>query len=273
LYRPGDKKVKKGEYKVGDQCFATARAVEKTHGFCGGHFKKWNKENDPEANVASGKKRSATSQKKRQEVVEKNREIVENSNNTLNEKTKEILGVLGKNEKYDLIYEYSLMKSLNIDPQKEKYAEKFAFALWLNTPEAMRMPKTMEEAAEILGVVMVTLAMWRRSPEITRIINDKARESHCRSYPYIFEKLLEQVALGSERAMDIGLKHIKELEAEMAGNKSKLPNISEKLIEEARRSTEGTSSDRLTGVANIVKKVVIYDSMIAGNIKPNDTVQ
>jgi hypothetical protein len=271
IYQAGDKKVLRGEYKIGDQCNATARNAEKTNSLCGGHFRKWNKINNPQVNAEIASKQSESLRASRRAVEQKNKDIVENSNNILTETAQEILQVLGKNEKYDLVYEYSLLKRLNANPQQESYSEKFAFAMWLNTPEHSRTPKTIEEVPDILGVQLVTLSLWRRSPELVRIMNNKARESFCRAYGYITEKLLERVAGGSEKAMDVGLKHIKEIEAEIGANSRSTP-AAPKLLDEAKKINE-SGIDRFVGVANQVKKIANYDALINGNVKPNDTVQ
>jgi hypothetical protein len=239
------------------------------HGFCGGHLKRWNMTNDPKANAEAGRLQSESLRASRKLAIDKNKGIVESSNAILTETAQEILQVLGKNEKYDLVYEYSLLKRLNPNPQRESYTEKFAFALWLNTPESARTPKTIEEVPEILGVTLVTLASWRRSPEIVRIINNKARESFCRSYGYTTEKLLERVAAGSEKAIDVALKHIKEIEAEM-GAKGKSAPVDATLLDQARKINEGSDVSRFVGVANQAKKIAIYDSLLNGNVKPND---
>lgn len=269
IYAAGDKGVLSGKYKIGDRCVAYCRNVEKLSGFCYGHFKKWNMANNPEVNAAAGRLQSESLRARKKKAVEKNKEIVENANEVLNDIDKEILAVLGKTETCDLVYEYSLARAHNINPQTEKYAEKFAFAMWLNTPESKRTPKTIEEAAEILGVAIVTLALWRRSPELVRIFNSKAKQSFMGTLPWVHQKLLKRVYDGSEKAMDVSIKIIKEYESESGQNSKPLPTSPE-MLNEAMKINEGSDVSRLTGVANQVKKVVNYNAMLNGNVKPND---
>jgi hypothetical protein len=212
-----------------------------------------------------------THRKKMARISARSKENLEKSSDNLSETTKEILGVMGKNDPYDLSYEYALLKQLNPEPQNEKYAEKFAFAMWLNTPESVREPKSLLEAATILGVAEPTLALWRRSPELVRIFNNKAKETACRSYPYIIEKALERVAVGSERAMDILLKHIKEIQADTEP-KSKIPLLSAALIAEAKNINEDGKTSKIEGVANHTLKAAQYDALTDGAVKV-DTVQ
>jgi len=269
IYVEGDELVLSGKYKVGEQCVATSRNVEAMRGFCGGHFRKWNKENDPEVIKAISAKQGESLRKSRDKAREKNKEIVENSENNLNDIDKEVLQVLGKNEKCDLVHEYSFLKRLNSNPQSESYAEKFAFAMWLNTPEVSRTPETMDEVAQILGVSVYSLSLWRRSPELVRIFNNKAKQSFIGSLPWVHSKLLKRVATGSEKAMDVSIKIIKEYEVEI-GETAKKEKVEPKLLDEARKINEGGEANKFIGVANQVKKVAAYDMLVNGNVKPND---
>jgi hypothetical protein len=269
IYATGDKLVLSGKYKVGEQCVAQCRNVELTQGFCYGHFKKWNKENNPDVNAKAGRKQSDSLRASAQKARDRNREIVDNLNDNLTDIDQEVLQVLGKNEKCDLIYEYSILKRLNPNPQSESYAEKFAFAIWLNTPESKRTPTTIEEVPEILGVSIYSLNSWRRSPELVRIFNNKAKQSFVGSLPWIHDKLLKRVAGGSEKAMDVSIKIIKEYETEM-GAKTKTAQVGQKLLDEAKTINETSGTDRFVGVANQVKKVAAYDMLVNGNVKPND---
>jgi len=212
-----------------------------------------------------------THRKKMARITKFTKDNLEKSSEDLSDTTKEILSVMGKNDPYDLSYEYALLKKLNPEPQNEAYAEKFAFAMWLNTPESVRTPKTLAEAAPILGVVETTLALWRRSPELVRIFNNKAKETACRSYPYIIEKALERVAVGSERAMEILLKHIKEIQAD-SEPKSRIMPLPAGMLDEAIKINTDSKSNKIEGVTNQTIKAAQYDALTDGNIKV-ETVQ
>lgn len=273
IFEAGDKQVMDGKKQIGEQCSSLIYPTENNMGFCGGHLKKYNRIHNPEKNAEIGRKQSDTARANRLNAIHKNKEIVDNCNDTLSEKTKEIMRVLGKQEKYDLISEYSTIKVLNPSPLSEKYAEKFAFAMWMNTPEMSRTPKTVEEVAPILGVSVSTLALWRRSPELVKIVNDKATEAAIACYPYVWEKLMERVHDGSERAMVDALKHIKELITERGG-KPKPLDLSPSLLDEARKINETGSPIKVIGVTDKAKKADIYDALVNGDIKPtNETVQ
>jgi hypothetical protein len=271
IFQVGDPKVKDGTRKEGERCTGMY-ASEKTHGLCGGHYRAWCSKNEPETNRAHTEKQKQTMLAHNKKVKEKNNEVITNIEEKLSETSKEILRVMGKNESYDLEYEYSLLRCLNPRPEIENYTEKFAFALWLNTPEPKRTPKTVDEAAQILGFNILTLTLWRRSPELVNIYNVKAKESVLRCYPYLIEKALENVSRGNERSLDIMLKHVKELENEKK-DKSKFPLLPKDLIEESKVVMADGNTGMLRGVANAVNKTAQLNSLLNGDIKPNETVQ
>jgi hypothetical protein len=268
IYAAGDKLVLKGKYQVGEQCVAQCRNVELTQGFCYGHFKNWNKKNNPDVNAKAGRKQSDSLRASAQKARDRNREIVDSLNDNLTDIDREVLQVLGKNETCDLVHDYSVLKVLNPGPQSESYAEKFAFAIWLNTPESKRTPTTIEEVPEILGVSIYTLSLWRKSPELVRIFNNKAKQSFVGALPWIHSKLLNRVAGGSEKAMDVSIKIIKEYEVEMGAN-VKQAKVDPLLLDEAKKINEGDAG-RFFGVANQAKKAANYDLLVSGDVKPND---
>ena len=266
IYQSGDKKVISGKYKIGDQCIRKSVGDE-THGFCFGHFKKWSKINDPEANSKLSDKQKATMLRHNKKREEKNKELNIEGREKLGAETQGILDAMGLNDEFDLLKEYTICKTLNSNPTQEKFAEKFAFAMWLNTAEALRTPKTLEDVHNILGVTDFTISLWKRSPEINRMINDKTREIVSKSYKYVWYKVLEGVDRGDPKSKEIALKHIKEVE-DKKEQKNIFPDIPKHLVEQATGTT-----GKLDNVANQVLKVAVYDSLITGNVKPNDTVQ
>ena len=265
-YVAGDKPVISGKYQIGDQCTRTSVGDE-THGFCFGHFKKWNKVNDPEANSKLSAKQKETMRRHNKKRDKKNKEINDEAKEKLVQEAQGILDAMGLNDEYDLLKEYTICKALNANPTQEKFAEKFAFAMWLDTAQALRTPKTLEEICVILNVGMFTLSLWKRSPEINRMINDKTREVVSKSYKYVWYKVLEGVDLGDPRSKDIALKHIKEV-MDKKEQKNTFPDIPQHLVEQATGAT-----GKLDNVANQVLKAAAYDSLVTGNVKPNDTVQ
>lgn len=271
VFAAGDPKVKDGTRKEGERC-GGSYASEKTHWLCGGHYRAWCAINEPDKNRAFTEKHKQGMAEHNKKVKEKNAEVIESGEEKLSEISKEVLQILGKNEPYDLEYEYSLLRGLNPRPEIENYTEKFAFALWLNTPEPKRTPKTIDEAAQILGFNKLTLALWRRSPELVNIFNTKARESALRCYPYLIEKALENVSRGNERSLDIMLKHVKELENEKK-EKSTFPKLSQEQVDEAKTITADGNTGMLRGVAQAVNKTAQFDNLLKGNIKSNETVQ
>lgn len=268
-YAADDKPVLGGRRKIGEVC-NSLQGKKSWGGFCFPHAAKMGMVPKEIMDEKANKIRE-THRLKMARIVKHSKETLEKSSNDLTETTKEILSVMGKNEAYDLTYEYALLKKLNPEPQNEAYAEKFAFAMWLNTPESVRTPKELAEAAKILGVVETTLALWRRSPELVRIFNNKAKETACRSYPYIIEKALERVASGSERAMEILLKHIKEIQAD-SEPKSKIPMLSPALLAEAKDINADGRPNKIELVADQTIKAAQYDAMTDGNVKV-ETVQ
>jgi hypothetical protein len=267
----GDPSVADGSRQPGEQC-AGMYASEKTHWLCGGHYRAWCSKNEPETNRAHTEKQKQTMLAHNKKVKEKHTQVIADTEEKLSETSREILAVMGKNEPYDLEYEYSLLRGLNPRPEIESYTEKFAFALWLNTPEAKRTPKTVEEAAQILGFSIITLHLWRRSPELVSIFNTKAKELALRCYPYLIEKALENVSRGNERSLDIMLKHVKELENEKKV-KSNFPSLPKDLVEESKVVMADGNTGMLRGVANAVNKTAQFNNLLNGDVKPNETVQ
>ncbi len=266
IYGVGDKKVIVGKYQVGEQC-RRVTATDETQGFCFGHFKKWNKVNDPAANSKLSDKQKATMLRHNKKREQKNKDIIQEETNKLSEDAQEILHVMKADKEYDLAKEYNMCKLLNINPTQEKFAEKFSFAMWLDTAEALRTPKELEEVCVILNVGIFTLNLWKRSPEIARIINDRVREIACGSLKYVWEKVLEGVSLGDNKCKDMAMRYIEKLE-ERKEQKNTFPDIPRHLVEEATGTT-----GKLDNVANQALKVAVYDALVSGNIKPNDTVQ
>jgi hypothetical protein len=266
IYVAGDKKVISGKYKIGDQCTRTS-VGDKTHGFCFGHFKKWNKINNPKANSKLSAKQKATMLRHNKKRELKNKDTNAESQGKLDAEAQKLVDVMGLSEEYDLLTEYTICRALNANPTQETFAEKFSFAMWLDTAKDKRTPDTLEEVAKILGVSIMTIHLWKRSPEINRMINDKTREVVSKSYKYVWFKVLEGVSQGDTRSKDIALKHIKEVE-DKKEVKNTFPDLPRDVVEQATGTT-----GKLDNVANQALKIAAYDSLLNGNVKPNDTVQ
>jgi len=145
--------------------------------------------------------------------------------------------------------------------------------MWLNTPDPQRSPKTDAEAAEILGVSTYTLATWRRSPELTRIINSDTKQIALRCYPYVWEKVMEGVGRGDKGYADLALKHIKEIEAAVASG-PKFPTLPQNLLDESKKICDDGTANRATGITDKVTKAAVYGGLVDGDIKPGgETVQ
>jgi hypothetical protein len=271
IYIDGDKAVIDGRAKVGDRCTCPAQVSEKSHWLCGGHLKQWNKLNNPDVNAETLAKQKATLQATRKRALDKNKEIVENSTEILGEATVGVLKQMNRNKEVDLAKEYLILKNLKQDPTQENYAEKYAFALWLNAPDTLRTPKTIEEAAQILGVSVFTVTVWRRSPEIIRIVNNDTKLTALRDYNYVWEKIMEGVARGDKGFADIALKHIKEIDAANS-TVGKAFNLPSELKEEAARICNDGTANRATGVTDKIKKVAVYDGLTNGDIKPSGEI-
>ena len=254
-----------GRAKVGDKC-PSKRASARSHWFCGGHLRQWNMENDPERVRRENAKGSETRKTIGCKFKQKNREIVARSREILGKETMSILKEMGLQEEFDLEQEYVLLKNINPDPTKERYAEKMAYFMYLATPEPMRRPQEIGEVCKILGVVQGTLAQWRRSPECIRAVNENVRDVASRSYRFVWEKLMEGVSRGDVRSMDIALKHIKEQDAKRPVNNDKL-NVSDALKQRAAEICNENGDPQLRGVADKAKKAAVYDGMISGGAK------
>ena len=65
----------------------------------------------------------------------------------------------------------------------------------------------------------------------------------------------------------MAMRYIEKLE-ERKEQKDTFPDIPKELVEQAKGIT-----GKLDNVANQVLKNAVYDSLVTGNVKPNDTVQ
>ena len=271
IYKETDKKVIAGKVKTGDQC-GCCRATESTRWLCGGHYTKWLSENEPEKLAEARKKQRESLTKYHKKLRDRNKEIFENRQTEISGETKEIVDAIGLGVEFDLAQEYAIYKQLNIDPTMEHYDEKFAFAMWLNTPEPKRTPKNIKDVPGILGVSEVTLQLWRRSPELSRIMTSKTREIVSTSYKLVWEKLMERVKAGDPRCFDIALKHIKEVLA-VDENKSKFPPLPQEVLDQSKKICADGTANMLKGVSNQATKTAAYDALLNGNVKPDETVQ
>ena len=265
-YVAGDGPVLSGKYQIGDQC--TRKSVGKeNHGLCFGHFKKWNKINDPAANKKLTAKQKETMLRHNKKREQKNKEIMSEEAEAMSKEALEVLHVMKADKEFDLAEEYVYCKALNLRPDQEKFVEKFVFALWLDTAAKLRIPKTFDEVCEILNVSIYTLNLWKRSPEIARMINEHVEGIVRGSLKWVISKVLLGVALGDQKSRDSMLKYIERIE-EKTESKNKFPDLPKHLVKEA-----ADAKGKLDNVANQVLKAAAYDSLTTGNVKPNDTVQ
>ena len=121
-----------------------------------------------------------------------------------------VLEAMGLNTQCDLKYEYTVFKALNMNPGVQQYDEKMAFSRWLETPEHLRVPSTMQEAADILGMSTRSLMGWKTSPDIINFINQDVESRIGGLYKMCIYRLGEGIDRGDKGCFEIFLKHFKE---------------------------------------------------------------
>jgi hypothetical protein len=214
-YQAGDKLVISGKKNIGDGCMARS-ATEENGGYCPGHARRVGAM--PQEKVeATNRKHKETWNDIRTKNGDKKKEltkdIIEGCKTEHGGKLKinhEVLEAMGLTSQCDIRYELGVFVATNAKPGVKYWNEKMAFAKWLETPAHLRVPPTMEEAADILGVSIKALMLWKSSPEIINFINDDIESRSSGLYKMFIYKLGEGIQRGDKGCMELFAKHFKE---------------------------------------------------------------
>lgn len=253
-YRVGDKSVTAGKKQVGDPCMACSGKPE-NGGYCPGHARQMGAM-PPEVVAAAVARRRASLDariargKGNKKAIEKEvgSAIAENVGKK-HDIDPRVLAALGLDVQGDLEYEYKVFLATNAKPGVNDWNEKMAFARWLSTPEHLRFPKTIEEAAKVLGMSVRALNMWKTSPEIINFINDDTKSRMMGLYRLTMYELGKGVVRGDPQCMKEVIRHCEKME-ETSKDKRRALDIPKEMQQQANdfaRSTNDVNhADALT---------------------------
>jgi hypothetical protein len=181
-YKSGDELVVSGKKQIGEIC-NLQYGSERYGGYCPAHARQMG--TMPAEDMEYERKRRSETKAEQKERKDKATQAALNDE-SLN---KNVLTALNLNQPCDLRVEYAELKALNQRRTFINYDEKFAFARWLQTPQHLRKPQAVEDAAVILGVSPNTLNNWRTSPDIIKIINADTENRALGLFPLAMYKL------------------------------------------------------------------------------------
>lgn len=190
IYREGDLKVKKKEYKPGQQCKGFPDKKGKYKGYCFYHY--WTLYKRGELKLEGEDKAEIEAKIERAEI---NKEKAKNNRITnkkeVGEKATEYLYYLGKlaGEGINAVSIYESIKKLNPLPSMISGTEKYLFALWLASPANSRIPEDMIGFAELVGVSVGTLTQWQHSDTIYKLYSEN-RKQFMAQYGHIADMML-----------------------------------------------------------------------------------
>ncbi len=255
IFKADDPAVKFGKRVVGEVC-RSDRGSPKYNGFCAGHAR--------QAGLITPEQTAEATQKRLENIKKTREKINENVKNAVNNASegspinKTVLEAMNLNDPCDLASEYAIFKTLNQNPSYENYDEKMAFARWLRTPQHLRTPQIIEDAAKILGVSAYVLFAWKTAPDVVRFINMETENRALCMFPFAMYKL----GCGIDRGDTTSIKLYREwYEEKMASLKKteKTLNLSPELEREAAEYRAAT------GITNRGKSLASERNMVIDN--------
>ena len=211
IYQSGDHTVNSGKNQVGDIC-GVRLGSEEYGGYCFPHGVKMG--TVPREVIEKKKKRHKDSlQEKRDRRNEADSKAQENMSGPEIKLNPRVLEALGLDKPCNLDIEYAEIKVTNNWLGKASYDEKYAFARWLGSPKHLRNPKTMAEAAKILGVTEKTLISWTTAPEVLDFINMDTESRSRGLFPLAIYKLGENIDKNDTKSIIDYLKYKDEQDA------------------------------------------------------------
>jgi len=260
IYQSGDHTVNSGKNKVGDIC-GVRFGREEYGGYCFPHGVKMG--TVPREAIEKKKKSHKDSiVEKRQRRTEADEKVQENITNPEIKLNPRVLEALGFDRPCHLDEEYALWKSINQKPTVVNYDEKMAFARWLETPKHLRNPKTMAEAAVILGVTEKTLISWTTSPDVVDFMNMDIESRSRGLFKLAIYKLGENIDKNDTKSIIDFLKYHEEKEA-----KRQIKTRSLELTPEEQKQADDharSMGERNRGVALKSEKSMVIANALKG---------
>ncbi len=255
IYKADDNVVLSGKRKAGDVC-GDSRGAKKYGGLCMAHARSTGVV-PPEQVAEEVKRRMERTRLRREQMEEKILGATTGAGESLYI-NKNVLEAMNLNDPCDLETEFTIFKAINQNPGYENYSEKMAFARWLRTPQHLRKPQIIEDAAVILGVKPQTLYSWKSAPDVVRFINMETENRALSMFPFAMYKL----GCGVDRGDTTSIKLYKEwYEEKMASLNKK-----EKRLElPADIQQEADEYGAATGKQNRGQSLVSEKNMVIDN--------
>ena len=246
-YREGDKKVKEGSYRAGDQCRGFCDSGKKYLGYCYYHFQALYKRGELKL---EGALRAEMEAKMDRLKINRAQGIKNRGKDKINTGTKatKYLYYLGKlaGEGFDAVGAYESLKEVNPLPLEVDGCEKYLFALWLASPISSRKPENIAGFADLVGISVNKLRRWQYSDFICELY-EKQRKRFMAQQGHVADLvLLSKLVAGEQGALNTyytqypitkddgskkGKSSAKELEA-MFGVNSAALKASQEVLEE-----------------------------------------
>lgn len=203
LYREGDLKVKKGEYRIGDSCKGFRDGEGKFLGYCYYHFQALYRRGELKLEGALRVEMEAKMERfavNRAQGI-KNRAKKKISTATTATKYLYHLGKLA-GEGFDAKASYEAIKEMNPLPLEIDGCEKYLFALWLASPIPSRIPESIAGFADLVGVSVNKLRRWQYSDFMCELY-EKQRKRFMAQQGHIADLvLLSKLTAGEQGALN-----------------------------------------------------------------------
>ena len=267
IFEAGDDSVTSGKNKIGERC-GSWHGSKKFGGLCKGHYNQLQKANGQMDDInAMRDKRAATIGAQKEEAAEKHEEIIKDI-----DKNPETYGInptiieaMGLNNPVDLTNELALYRQLPMGDGQDNYAEKMAYARWISTPEAKRTPKTTPEAAQILGISLQTIEIWRRSPEVATFRRRDAENMVENAFPLVSYKMIEGCDRGDPRFFKLYQEVLEKIRAKSP--KNMFPsNLPPDLVALAEKRGKESGRAQMQGPLNDIEKSTVFAAVRDGNV-------
>jgi len=190
IYREGDLKVKKKEYKPGQPCKGFPDKKGKYKGYCFYHY--WTLYKRGELKLEGKDKAEIEAKIERGEInKEKARKNKVVDKKKVGEKATEYLYYLGKlaGEGFNAVAAYESIQELNPLPSVIDGTEKYLFALWLASPTNSRIPEDMIGFSDLVGISVNKLMQWQQSDAIYKQYSEN-RKQFMAQYGHVADMIL-----------------------------------------------------------------------------------
>lgn len=268
LYKTGDQLVILGKKIIGEDCRSNG-ATDANGGLCPGHALQMGTMSAEKKAAGYAKLKESRRNRKngKRDKKEKIGQELKAGPIAKREINHEVLEAMGLNSQCDLEYEFKVFVATNPRPGVENWNEKMAFARWLESPEHLRVPPTLDEAAVVLGVSVRALGMWKTSPEILNFINDDLRLRACGLYKLALYNMGDGMARGDKGLTDTYLKHLNEIKDIAKGKGSVLKDVPKEMQKEADEYGALIKQQNI-GTARKSEKTLLNSNYFNGTLTP-----